>query len=210
MQEPKKENHGVGRGPAVDVWTGRTRDATGRFVQESYVEEFPCRTCGTRVRRRASRRFFCSKTCQRAQSSTRHITAYGYVRIKCPSHPHATSNGWVLEHIVVVTAMLGRPLRRNECVHHKDQNKQNNSPDNLEVVDRALHAQQHGNNPNTRRVGAENPLILCACGCATPLAQYDKKGRPRRFLVGHNCRGKRPAPRGARRLPRMEASSWLT
>lgn len=32
--------------------------------------------------------------------------------------------------------------------------------------------------------------MLCACGCGTPLASKDAKGRPRRFVHGHN--GRRP------------------
>ena len=183
----------------------RTRDALGRFHPEPHVLLVSCRHCGTPFRRVGSLKEFCSRECNRQGASQRYVTKEGYVRIKLPEHPHATTNGWVFEHIVVMTATLGRVLLPNECVHHKDHNKQNNHPDNLEVLDRAVHAQGHGANPSTRRVGEENPLILCACGCDTPLSKYDIKGRPRRYVVGHTCRNKLPAKKGHPRLPKKGA-----
>ncbi|KKK60550.1 hypothetical protein LCGC14_3023240 [marine sediment metagenome] len=34
-----------------------------------------------------------------------------------------------------------------------------------------------------------NIEISCACGCGQSLIKYDKQGRPRRFINGHNGRG---------------------
>lgn len=49
------------------------------------------------------------------------------------------------EHRVVAEAMLGRPLARGEIVHHRDHQKRNNSPDNLEVLpSQSAHAKLHG------------------------------------------------------------------
>lgn len=39
-------------------------------------------------------------------------------------------------HTIVAEAMLGRALREDETVHHKDADRLNPSPDNLEVVPR--------------------------------------------------------------------------
>ena len=48
------------------------------------------------------------------------------------------------EHRVVAEQMLGRPLRPGEIVHHKDENKSNNAPDNLEVLpSQSEHARLH-------------------------------------------------------------------
>jgi hypothetical protein len=44
---------------------------------------------------------------------------------------------------LVAATTLGRPLRRDEYVHHVDGNKQNNSPDNLMVLSRGGHARIH-------------------------------------------------------------------
>lgn len=39
---------------------------------------------------------------------------------------------------------LGRPLRRNEVVHHKGHNGHNNHPSNLVVMTRIAHSSLHG------------------------------------------------------------------
>lgn len=46
-------------------------------------------------------------------------------------------------HRVVVEQTLGRPLQKGEVVHHKDGDKWNNSPDNLEVMTQSEHIKLH-------------------------------------------------------------------
>ena len=47
------------------------------------------------------------------------------------------------EHRLVVEREIGRKLTRYEVVHHKDGNKYNNSPDNLEVMSLSEHSRSH-------------------------------------------------------------------
>lgn len=47
------------------------------------------------------------------------------------------------EHRVVAEQMLGRKLKRGEIVHHKDGNKHNNDPSNLEVLTQSQHILEH-------------------------------------------------------------------
>lgn len=57
----------------------------------------------------------------------------GYIEIMMPEHPNARSNGTVLEHRLVAEKKIGRLLKRNEVVHHIDEDKTNNIPENLIV-----------------------------------------------------------------------------
>lgn len=56
---------------------------------------------------------------------------YEYIIDK--THPRANADGAVYVHYIVAEQILGRPLLAGEWVHHKDQNKTNNHPDNIMV-----------------------------------------------------------------------------
>lgn len=47
------------------------------------------------------------------------------------------------EHRIVMEQKLGRELTSNEIVHHKNESKKDNDPDNLEVMTRAEHSKLH-------------------------------------------------------------------
>lgn len=48
------------------------------------------------------------------------------------------------EHRIVAENMLGRPLNEGEVVHHMDQIRSNNYPDNLLVLSGPMHSKLHG------------------------------------------------------------------
>jgi hypothetical protein len=80
-------------------------------------------------------------------------------------HHLADVRGYAYEHRLVAEEKLGRRLGEGEMVHHKDENKLNNDPDNLEVVKgNAEHLVLHrGESSNRRRPGEPNELVTCAC-----------------------------------------------
>jgi hypothetical protein len=57
----------------------------------------------------------------------------GYVYRYAPEHPHANGKGYIYEHRAVMEALLGRVLDPAERVHHKNHDRGDNSPDNLEL-----------------------------------------------------------------------------
>ncbi len=54
-------------------------------------------------------------------------------------------------HREVMEQKLGRKLRPGELVHHKDENKLNNDPDNLELTFRNIHIKTHMDKLNNNR-----------------------------------------------------------
>ena len=108
------------------------------------------------------------------------VTTHGYITLYLPDHPMAHKNGYVYQHRLVVSEQLGRVLEKWEQVHHKDGNKKNNDPSNLELVTDAEHRVRHRKVKDGRRMpGEENPTVICLCGCG-------QSGRPRKYISGHN------------------------
>ena len=66
-----------------------------------------------------------------------------YVYLYRPDHPNAHASGYVKRSTLIVSEMLGRPLKPNELVHHIDGNRQNDTKRNFLVCTRAYHMSLH-------------------------------------------------------------------
>ena len=69
--------------------------------------------------------------------------AGGYARVKVKEHPAKDKRGYVLLHRLVMEDYLGRYLKDDEFIHHKDGDKLNNDLSNLELVYPEKHAKEH-------------------------------------------------------------------
>lgn len=72
----------------------------------------------------------------------RTIDTDGYVLLYRPDHPAASGN-YVFEHRLVAEEMLGRPLRSGEDVHHVNERRDDNRPENLQVMSKSAHVRLH-------------------------------------------------------------------
>lgn len=90
----------------------------------------------------------------------RTLTRRGYVYVEAPTWWRGKTKGRkVAEHILVVCKELGQVrLPKGYVVHHVDEDKQNNHPDNLELLTRVEHMSKHKN--AKRKVSREGATTI--------------------------------------------------
>ena len=75
----------------------------------------------------------------------RYEVSGGYIYVWKPSHPHASKDGYVLEHRLVIERKIGRILTRREIVHHINHVRSDNRPSNLMLFPSiSAHVRHHG------------------------------------------------------------------
>ena len=112
--------------------TPRTPDTTGRVFSEETI-----------VKMRKSKIGAKNPSYNGGVSS-----AYGYIMIS------VGDNNYRPQHVLFMEEIIGRRLKKNEVVHHIDENKKNNDISNLRLMTRSAHSRLH----NLKRI-KENPAL---------------------------------------------------
>jgi HNH endonuclease len=125
------------------------------------------------------------------KSHGRRIHSAGYVILSGGRHGQ-------YEHRIIAEKNLGRPLLPNEDVHHRNESKQDNAPDNLEVLLKPEHTRKHH----------PKELVSAVCGfCGAALQihpyklRYSKSGKG---FCNTTCSGKNNNGSGVRGNPFSE------
>lgn len=100
---------------------------------------------------------------------------YRYCRTD-PPHPRANAKGLYPLHRVLMENQLGRLLRPGEIVHHRDEDKSNDDPANLDLMMLGSHTSHH-----RRGVLVE---LVCPCGNRFSLKPHEVRQRRSRKKAG--------------------------
>ena len=93
---------------------------------------------------------YCSWDCKKKSAKGTYFHSEGYILVKCPNHPFADVDGYILQHRIVVENFIGRYLTPGETIHHLG-NKNDNRPQKLMCFkNHSAHMRFHHNPDNVK------------------------------------------------------------
>jgi HNH endonuclease len=104
----------------------------------------------------------------------RYRHAEGYMRIK-------VGGKLVLEHRYLVEQEIGRKLDKSEVVHHKNEIRDDNRLENLEILSVSDHAKKHAKDKKLEIVTLECPACSCVFERPAFKARWQDKMGHRQF-----------------------------
>ena len=102
-----------------------------------------CPICGITFNKVENQKY-CSRKCQGMAKRGKPHPHTGGISKNRQGYVREYINGkYVFQHRLVVERAIGRKLRDDEIIHHKDRDKSNNSLDNLEILSSSEHTKIH-------------------------------------------------------------------
>lgn len=123
-----------------------TSDATKEKLRAARLANNPMKgarhTEETKAKMRAARARQGTGSAASAWRGGRVVDKSGYVLLYRPEHPDAVGN-YIPEHRFVMERAIGRRLTADEHVHHLNEVKGDNRPENLRLMTKSEHSRLH-------------------------------------------------------------------